>query len=227
MPNLLPVGVEVSLAAKVKAEKELSAALDQIEILKGERDSALSYLPFKEKADTFKHELSEKSLEDQSALDRIAQPEEDNRVLKTQFESSQMSLEAERKRAAAAEGQVGSLVASLKSCQADLSKASEASEYWRSEWQTLGAEVTEMCQETLDICLDQVSHLYPGVDFSATTLKSKWDPKGRRIFVPRESDEGEPSRITEVVPEQPPEPTVQATPSAAGDAAEVGGGCPT
>ncbi|MED6175001.1 hypothetical protein PIB30_074326 [Stylosanthes scabra] len=188
---------------------------------------AKSLACLQEKADTLKDELSEKSLEHQSALDRIAQLEEYNRVLKTQFESSQLSLEAERKRAAAAEGQVGSLAASLKSCQADLSKATEASEYWRSEWQMLGAEVTEMCLETLDICLDQVSHLCPGVDFSAITLKSRWDPKGRRIFVPRESDEGEPSRITEVVPEQLPEPTVQATPSAAGDAAEVGAGCPT
>ncbi|MED6120930.1 hypothetical protein PIB30_025411 [Stylosanthes scabra] len=187
---LSPVGVETSLAAKVKAEKELLASLDQIEILKGEMVSALSYLPFKEKADTLKDELSEKSLEHQSALDRIAQLEEDNMVLKTQFESSQLSLEADRKRAAAAEGQVGSLAASLKTCQADLSKATEASEYWHSEWQTLGTE-------------------------------------GRRIFVPQESDEGEPSRITEVVPEQPPEPIVQATPSATGDAAEVGGGCPT
>ncbi|MED6207991.1 hypothetical protein PIB30_040765 [Stylosanthes scabra] len=125
----LQVGVETSLAAKIKAEKELSAALAQIEILKGERDSALSYLPFKEKADTLKDELSEKSLEHQSALDRIAQLEEDNRVLNTQFESSQLSLETEWKRAVAAEGQVGSLAASLKTCQANLSKATEASEY--------------------------------------------------------------------------------------------------
>ncbi|MED6194740.1 hypothetical protein PIB30_031380 [Stylosanthes scabra] len=147
-------------------------------------------LAAKEKADTLKNELLEKSLEHQSALDRIAQLEEYNRVLKTQFESSQLSLEAERKRAAAVERQVGSLADSLKSCQADLSKATEAFEYWRSEWQTLGAEVTEMCQKTLDIGLDQVSHLCPGVDFSAITLKSRWDPKGRRIFVPRESDEG-------------------------------------
>ncbi|MED6199998.1 hypothetical protein PIB30_081100 [Stylosanthes scabra] len=88
----LQVGVETSLAAKMKAEKELSAALDQIEILKAEKDSALSYLPFKEKADTLKDELSEKSLEHQSALDRIGQLEEDNGVLKTQFESSQLSL---------------------------------------------------------------------------------------------------------------------------------------
>ncbi|MED6182225.1 hypothetical protein PIB30_026617 [Stylosanthes scabra] len=176
----LQVGVETSLVAKMKAEK----ALDQIEILKGKSDSTLSYLPFKEKADTLKDELSEKSLEHQSALDRIAQLDEDNGVLKSQFESSQLSLEAEQKRAVAAEKQAESLAASLKNCQANLSKTTEASEYWRSEWQTLGTEVTEMCQETLDICLDQVSHLFPGVDFSAITLKSRWDPKGRRIFVP-------------------------------------------
>ncbi|MED6161245.1 hypothetical protein PIB30_058922 [Stylosanthes scabra] len=112
----LQVGVETSSAAKMKAEKELSAALNQIEILKGERDSALSYLPFKEKADTLKDKLSEKSLEHQSALDRIAQLEEDNGVLKTQFESSQLSLEAEQKRSAAAEKKAGSLAASLKTC---------------------------------------------------------------------------------------------------------------
>ncbi|MED6137472.1 hypothetical protein PIB30_065381 [Stylosanthes scabra] len=157
----LQVGVETSLAAKIKAEKELSTALDQIEVLKGERDSALSLPPFKEKATTLEDKLSEKSLEHQSALDRIAQLEEDHKVLKAQFESSQLSLEMEQKRAVAAEGQAGALAASLKTCQADLSKATEASEYWRLEWHTLGSEVTEMCQETLDICLDQVSHLCP------------------------------------------------------------------
>ncbi|MED6179389.1 hypothetical protein PIB30_000502 [Stylosanthes scabra] len=228
----LQVGVETSLVAKIKAEKELSAALDQIEILKGERDSALSFLPFKEKADTLKDELSEKSLEHESALEWIAQLKEDNRVLKTQFESSQLSLEMERKRAVAAEGQAGSLAASLKTCQADLSKATKASEYWRSEWHTLGFEVTEMCQETLDICLDQVSHLCPGVDFSAITLKSRWDPKGRRIFVPQESEvEGELPFAEEVVLEWHPESTAQALQSAAGDtageAAGVSGGCLT
>ncbi|MED6136184.1 hypothetical protein PIB30_053669 [Stylosanthes scabra] len=216
----LQVGVETSLAAKMKAEKELSAALDQIEILKGESDSTLSYLPFKEKADTLKDELSEKSLEHQSALDRIAQMEEDNGVLKTQFESSQLYLEGERKRSVATEKRAGSLAASLKTCQADLSKATEASEYWRSEWQKLGTEVTEMCQETLDMCLDQVSHLCPGVNFSAITLKSWCDLKGRRIFVPQESDvEGELPPAEEIVPEQYLEPIVQASQSAAGDTA--------
>ncbi|MED6109016.1 hypothetical protein PIB30_029751 [Stylosanthes scabra] len=174
------VGVETSLAAKIKAEKELSA----------------------EKADTLKVELSEKSLEHESALERIAQLEEDNRVLKAQFESSQLSLEADRKRAT------------------DLSKATEASEYWRSEWHTLGSEVTEMCQETLDTCLDQVSHLCPGVDFSAITLKSRWDPKGRRIFVPQESEvEGELPSAEEIALEQDPVVAAQTSQPEAGDAA--------
>ncbi|MED6167231.1 hypothetical protein PIB30_000479 [Stylosanthes scabra] len=224
----LQVGVKTSLAAKVKAEKELSAALDQIEVLKGERDSALSYLPFKEKADTLKDELSKKSLEHQSALDRIAQLEEDSRVLKIQFESSQLSLEVEWKQAVAVEEQVRSFTASLNTCQADLSKAIEASEYWRSEWKMLGAEVTEICQETLDICLDQVSHLCPGMDFSAITLKSRWDPKGRRIFVPRESDvEEELPQAEKIVPQQDSGVATQTSQPAAGDVAGGSGECPT
>ncbi|MED6194580.1 hypothetical protein PIB30_029958 [Stylosanthes scabra] len=228
MPSLWPVGVETSLAVKIKAEKELSTALDQIEVLKGERDSALSFLPLGEKATTLEDKLSEKSLEHQSALDRIAQLEEDHKVLKAQFESSQLSLEMERKRAAAAEGQAGALAASLKTCQVDLSKATEVSEYWRSEWHTLGSEVTEMCQETLDICLDQVSHLCPGVDFSAITLKSRWDPKGRRIFVPQESEvEGELPPAGEVVLEQDPTVATQTLQPAPGDAAGGNGECPT
>ncbi|MED6106112.1 hypothetical protein PIB30_002005 [Stylosanthes scabra] len=215
-----PVGVETALVAKIKAEKELSAALDQIEVLKGERDSALSFLPFKEKATTLEDKLSVKSLEHQSALGRVAQLEEDQKVLKAQFESSQLSLETERKRAAAAEG------------QADLSKATEASEYWRSEWHTLGSEVTEMYQETLDVCLDQVSYLYPGVDLSAITLKSRWDPKGRRIFVPQETEvEVELPAAEGVVLEQGPAVAAQSSQPVAGDAAgEVAGtsgGCPT
>ncbi|MED6149339.1 hypothetical protein PIB30_061404 [Stylosanthes scabra] len=129
----------------------------------------------------------------------------------------------ERKRAVAAEGQAGALAASLKTCQTDLSKATEASDYWRSEWHTLGSEVIEMCQETLDICLDQVSHLCPGVDFSAITLKSRWDPKGRRIFVPQESEvEGELPSAEEIAPEQDPVVTAQTSQPEAGDAAAPG-----
>ncbi|MED6155155.1 hypothetical protein PIB30_002884 [Stylosanthes scabra] len=224
----LQVGLETSLAAKVKAEKELSATLDQIEILKGERDSALAFLPLKGKVDDLDDQLSERTAEYQSALDRIAQLEQDNGVLNTQLESSQLSLEEEKKRSEAAEKQAGSFAASLKTCQADLSKATEASEYWRTEWQKLGTEVTEMCQETLDICLDQVSHFCPGVDFSAITMKSRWDSKGRRIYVPQESDvEEEPPLAEEVGPEQHPEATTQALQPAAGDVAGASGGCPT
>ncbi|MED6194590.1 hypothetical protein PIB30_029968 [Stylosanthes scabra] len=203
----LQVGVETSLAAKVKVEKELSAALDQIEVLKGERDSALAFLPLKEKVDNLDDQLSERTTEYQSALERIAQLEEDNGVLKAQLESSQFSLEGENKRLEAAEKQAGSFAASLKTCQADLINAIEASEYWCAEWRKLGAEATEMCQETLD---------------------SRWDPKGRRIFVPRESDvEEEPPQAQEVVPEQRPEATTQASQPVTGDVAGASGACPT
>ncbi|MED6109146.1 hypothetical protein PIB30_030931 [Stylosanthes scabra] len=117
-------------------------------------------------------------------------------LLKTQLKSSQLSLEGEQRRSAAAEKQAGFLAASLKTCQVDLSKATEASEYWRSEWQKLGTE-------------------------------SRWDPKGRRIFVPQESDGEEPPLAEEVVPEQHPESTVQVSQLAAGDVAGVSGECPT
>ncbi|MED6169167.1 hypothetical protein PIB30_019101 [Stylosanthes scabra] len=200
-PHFLWVGVETALVAKIKAGKELSAALNQIEVLKGERDSALSFLPFKEKATTLEDELSEKKLEHQSALDRIAQLEAEQKVLKAHFESSQLSLEAERKRAVAAEDQVVSLAVSLKACQADLSKATEASEYWRSEWHTLGSE-------------------------------SRWDPKGRRIFVPQESEvDVEVPSGEEVVPEQglatAAQPSQPVAGDAAGEVAGASGECPT
>ncbi|MED6205923.1 hypothetical protein PIB30_022208 [Stylosanthes scabra] len=184
----------------------------------GERNSVLAFLPLKEKVDNLDDQLSERTAEYRSALDRIAQLEEDNGL----------SLEGEKKRSEAAEKQVGSLAASLKTSQADLSKATEASEYWRAERQQLGTEVTVMCHETLDICLDQVSHLCPGVDFSAITLKSRWYPKGRRIFVPQESDvEEELPQTEEVVLEKYPEVTTQASQPAAGDVAGVSGECPT
>ncbi|MED6107600.1 hypothetical protein PIB30_015560 [Stylosanthes scabra] len=191
----LQVGVETSLAAKVKVEKELSAALDQIEVLKGERDSASVYLPLKEKVDNLDDQLSERTAEYRSALDQIALLEEDNRVLKTQFESSQLSLEGEKKRSETAEKQAGFLATLLKTCQEDLSKATQASEYWRFEWQKFGTE-------------------------------SRWDLKGRRIFVSQESDvEEELPHAEEVVPEQ--HPGAMASQPAVGDAVGVSGECPT
>ncbi|MED6107370.1 hypothetical protein PIB30_013219 [Stylosanthes scabra] len=86
----------------------------------------------------------------------------------------------------------------------------------------------EMCQETLDICLDQVSHLCPGMDFSAITLKSRWDPKARRIFVPPESEvEGELPPAGEVVLEQDLTVATQTLQPAVGDATGGSGECPT
>ncbi|MED6112999.1 hypothetical protein PIB30_066981 [Stylosanthes scabra] len=61
-----------------------------------------------------------------------------------------------------------------------------------------------MCQQTLEVVLDQVSHLCLGVDFSAITLKNRWDPKGKRIYVPEEL-RGDGAQVAETLPEVDPE----------------------
>ncbi|MED6111173.1 hypothetical protein PIB30_049977 [Stylosanthes scabra] len=162
---------------QTKAEEELLAAKDQISVLKVERDSALEYLPLKEKKDSLAQQLSQKEVEHRSTIDRVAQLEEDIK----------------------------------------LSKAREEANYWCTEWKSLGTEAKEMCQETLEtgtdlggsnswirpwleIVLDQVSHLYLGVDFSAINLKTRWDLKGRRIYVPEELL-GDDAEVAETLPE--------------------------
>ncbi|MED6216063.1 hypothetical protein PIB30_004093 [Stylosanthes scabra] len=180
--------LEAALKAKTKTEEELLAAKDQLSVLKVERDSALEYLPLKEKAEFLAQRLSQKEVEHKSALERVAQLDEDIKVLKAQLESAQLSVSNDQKRAEAAESSVKSLTVSLETAQAELRKSRESREeadYWCTEWKSLGTEAQEMCQET-EVVLDQVSHLCPGVDFSAIILKTRWDPKGKRIFIPEE-----------------------------------------
>ncbi|MED6106724.1 hypothetical protein PIB30_007047 [Stylosanthes scabra] len=159
------VGLEGTIASKLKTEKELAAAQDQISVQKAERDSGLAYLPLKEKVDTLNDQLSEKEGERQSALDRVAQLEEDNKVLSAQLASCQLSLEKEQKKVEAAEKDVKALNSSLVERQAALGAAYASAKFWEAEWKKLGEETLDMCQETLEIVLDQVSHLCPRVDF--------------------------------------------------------------
>ncbi|MED6112981.1 hypothetical protein PIB30_066806 [Stylosanthes scabra] len=140
------LGLEAALKVKTKTEEELFAVKDQFSVLKAETDSALEYLPLKEKADSLAQQLSQKELE-----------------------SAQLSVNKDQKRAEVAESSVKSLTVSLETAQAKLRKSREEANYWCTEWKSLGTEAQEMCQETLEIVLDQVSHLCPGVDFSAIT----------------------------------------------------------
>ncbi|MED6169821.1 hypothetical protein PIB30_024793 [Stylosanthes scabra] len=187
------LGLEAALKAKTKAEEELLAVKDQLSVLKVERDSALEYLPLKEKADSLAQQLSQKEVEHKSL-------DEDIKVLKAQLESAQLSVSKDQKRAEAAEGSVKSLTMSLETAQAELRKSREEADYWCTEWKSLGTEAQEMCQETLEIVLDQVSHLCHGVDFSAITVKTRWDPKGKRIHVPEELL-GNGAGVAETLPE--------------------------
>ncbi|MED6133862.1 hypothetical protein PIB30_032211 [Stylosanthes scabra] len=186
------LGLESALKAKTKAEEELLYVKDQLSVLKAERGSALEYLPLKEKADSLAQQLSQKELD------------EDLKVLKAQLEFAQLSVSKDQKRAESAESNAKTLAASLETVQAELTKARDEANYWCIEWKSLGTEAQETYQETLEIVLDQVSHLCPGVDFSAITLKTRWDPKGKRIHVPEELL-GDGAEVAETLPEVVPE----------------------
>ncbi|MED6111361.1 hypothetical protein PIB30_051664 [Stylosanthes scabra] len=226
----LQIGLEKALVAKNKAEEELLDAQDQVSLLKAERDSAMSYLPLKEKVDSLNDGLSVKEGERQSALEQVSRLEEDIKVLQTKLKSCHASLEQERGKAEVAEKKVEALSSSLRQSQFDLGAANETSTYWCTEWKKLATEAKEMCQETLEIVLDQVSHLCPGVDFSAINLKSRWDPKGRRIYVPEGASSGDADMVEaspEVGQEQQSIVTEQVLQSEAGEKAVKGGEYPT
>ncbi|MED6207610.1 hypothetical protein PIB30_037307 [Stylosanthes scabra] len=216
------LGLEAALKAKTKTEEELLAVKDQLSVLKVERDSALEYLPLKEKTDSLAQQLSQKEVEHKSALERVAQLDEDIKVLKAQLEAAQLSVSNDRKRAEAGESSVKSLTVSLETAQAELRKSRAEADYRCTEWKSLGTEAQEMCQETLEIVFDQVSHLCPGVDFSAITLKTRWDPKGKRIHVPGELL-GDGAEVSETLPEVVPEQQQ----GQGNTAADVSGECPT
>ncbi|MED6108233.1 hypothetical protein PIB30_021689 [Stylosanthes scabra] len=159
----LQVGLEFSLVAKTKAEEALLAAKDQALVLKVEKDSAL------EKLDSLSQQLSQKE---------VARLDEDIKVLKAQLESSQLSVSKDQQRAESAESRLKSLSASLETTRAELRKTTEEANDWCTKWKSLGTEAKEICQETLEIVLDQVSHLCPDVDFSAINLKTRWEWQG-------------------------------------------------
>ncbi|MED6131284.1 hypothetical protein PIB30_008323 [Stylosanthes scabra] len=191
------IGLESALAAKTKAEEALLAAEDQASVLKVERDSS---------------------------LEKVARLDEDIKVLKAQPESAQLSVSRDQKRAESAESSLKALAVSLEATRAELGKATEEANYWCTEWKNLGTEAQEMCQETLEIVLNQVSHLCPGVHFSAITLKTHWDPKGKRIHIPNEAPNGDVEAV-EALPEVTPEQQLeqQLEQEAVGDSGE----CPT
>ncbi|MED6135406.1 hypothetical protein PIB30_046145 [Stylosanthes scabra] len=135
------LGLEASLKAKTKTEEELLVVKDQLFVLKVEKDSALEYLPLKEKVDSLAQQLSQKEVEHKSALERMAQLDEDIKVLKAQLESAQFSVS----RAEAAENSMKSLTVSLETGQAELRKSREEADYWCTEWKSLGTEAQEMC----------------------------------------------------------------------------------
>ncbi|MED6136559.1 hypothetical protein PIB30_057080 [Stylosanthes scabra] len=111
--------------------------------------------------------------------------------------------------------------AELESCRA-------AAAHWREEWKSLAEETGDMVQETFEILMDQVRHLYPAIDFLMISLDTRWDPKAKRIYNPK----AEAQEQSEPVVEEHPGP--EAGVPVGGDAQEVvpeasvkeGGECP-
>ncbi|MED6137519.1 hypothetical protein PIB30_065733 [Stylosanthes scabra] len=99
----LQVGLEGAVTAKLKSEKELLAAKDQIAVLKVERNSALAFAPLQAKVDTLTEQLSVAQGERLSALEQLAQLEEDGKVRAVELQSCQTSLEQEQKKVEASE----------------------------------------------------------------------------------------------------------------------------
>ncbi|MED6188816.1 hypothetical protein PIB30_089522 [Stylosanthes scabra] len=126
--------------------QELLFVKDRLSVLKVERDSALEYLPLKEKADSLAQQLSQKEVEHQSALERVAQLDNDLKVLKAQLESAQLSVSKDQRRAESAESNAKTLAASLETVQTELVKARDEADYWCVEWKSLSTEAQEMCR---------------------------------------------------------------------------------
>ncbi|MED6212432.1 hypothetical protein PIB30_083308 [Stylosanthes scabra] len=174
----LQVGIENAFAAKVKTEKELAAAKDQVDVLTAERDSALAAPLLKEKIDSLTEQLRLAEGERLSALTRMSKMEDGSKVQDVELQSCRSALEQEKKK-------VESLTQSSEQKQTALGEAEAAVGHWREEWKALAEETGEMVQGTFDILMDQVFHLNPAVDYSMITLDTHWDPQARRIYNPK------------------------------------------
>ncbi|MED6132828.1 hypothetical protein PIB30_022612 [Stylosanthes scabra] len=162
-----------SIAYKLKTEKELAAAQYHIYVLKAERDYALAYLPLKEEL------------------------KEDNKVLSTQLASCQLFLEREQKKVEAAMKDLKALYSSLVERETALSTTNASAEFWEAEWKKLGEETLDMCQETLEIVLDQGRRIYKRKESAGEDSEMVEDPP----YVDAKQQPEQPEQVQQPEPE--------------------------
>ncbi|MED6164034.1 hypothetical protein PIB30_085780 [Stylosanthes scabra] len=121
--------------------------------------------------------------------------EERAKVQAAELESCRSALLKEKREA---EG----LAKSLREKQTALDGAEAATAHWRDEWKSLAEEIANMFQETFEILMDQVRHLIPTIDYSMISLDTRWDPKAKRIYNPKD----EAQEQSEPVAEERPDP---------------------
>ncbi|MED6213161.1 hypothetical protein PIB30_090581 [Stylosanthes scabra] len=168
----LQVGIENAFAVKVGLEKELAATKDQVDVLTAGRDSTLAAPLLTAKINSLTEELKLAESEHFFGLAGMKEVEEGAKAQAVELQSYRSTLEQERKKVEAeAEGAGEFEVAAV---------------YWRKEWKGLADETEEMVQETFDILMDQVRHLNPAIDYLMITLDTRWDPKAKRIYNPKD-----------------------------------------
>ncbi|MED6152277.1 hypothetical protein PIB30_090370 [Stylosanthes scabra] len=145
-----------------RATLDFGITQDEVVVLTVERDTALTSPPLQAKIDSLTEQLSVAQGEHLSALEQLSQEEW-------------------RK--------VEALTHSLEEKQMALGMTEAATDHWSREWKDLAVETEEIVQETFEILMDQVRHLNPTMDFSVITLDTRWDPKGQRIYNPKEEAE--------------------------------------
>ncbi|MED6126675.1 hypothetical protein PIB30_080683 [Stylosanthes scabra] len=196
---------------------QLTACL-QIEVLTAERDSTLAAPLLHAKIKSLTEELQRDEGERLSTTARMEEVERKAKSQAAELESCRSALTQEEKK-------VESLAQSLKGKQTALDEAEAAAVHWRDEWKSLGEETEKMVQETFEVLMDQVRHLNPAIDYSIITLDTRWDPKAKRIYNPKEEVQNQPK------PVEQPEPVEQPGPRAEEQCAEEvadgeGGVCP-
>ncbi|MED6176596.1 hypothetical protein PIB30_089726 [Stylosanthes scabra] len=170
----LQVGIESALSHKLKMEKKLAAANDQVVVLTVERDTTLTSPPLQAKIVSLTEQLYVAQGEHLSALEQLSQVEEDSKVQVVELQSCRVALEEEQRK-------VEALTHSLEEKQTTLGTMINL-----ILMEGLAAEIEEIVQETFEILMDQVRHINPVVDFSVITLDTRWYPKGQRIYNPKE-----------------------------------------
>ncbi|MED6212563.1 hypothetical protein PIB30_084629 [Stylosanthes scabra] len=175
------VGIEGADMAKRQMEKQLAAAKEQINLLIVECDYALAAPPLQKEIDQLKKKIELVEGDRLSNLDQLEHMKENAQEqikwLIVHVDDLKVDNEA--------------LAKSLEHEQAQRKNAEAAATKWFGKYKASIVEAQESLENTFEMVMNQVRHLSPGVDFSAITLSTRWDPMSKCVRVPEKEPKGE------------------------------------